>query len=106
MRPRSSLRAWAAVSLVLLVGLAGCDDTRSTENSDEPNAAKGQTPTATRAAERTAGATTKERPQTGTRSEQARSTSAAAALQALPVKGRAPKTGYSREQYGSGWLSV
>jgi hypothetical protein len=28
---------------------------------------------------------------------------AAAALAGLPVKGRAPKTGYSREQFGDGW---
>jgi uncharacterized protein DUF1524/excalibur calcium-binding domain-containing protein len=27
-------------------------------------------------------------------------------LAALPVKGRAPKTGYSRERFGDGWLSV
>ena len=30
--------------------------------------------------------------------------SALAALAVLPVKGRAPKTGYSREQFGDGWL--
>ncbi len=28
------------------------------------------------------------------------------ALYELPVKGRAPKTNYSREQFGSGWLSM
>jgi hypothetical protein len=28
------------------------------------------------------------------------------ALAALPVKGRAPKTGYSREQFGDGWATV
>ena len=32
--------------------------------------------------------------------------SADAALEALTVKGRAPKTGYSREQFGSGWLDT
>ena len=32
--------------------------------------------------------------------------SAQAALDALPVKGRAPKTGYSREQFGDGWATV
>lgn len=31
--------------------------------------------------------------------------SAAEALEKLPVKGRAPKTGYSREQFGPGWES-
>jgi Protein of unknown function (DUF1524) len=28
------------------------------------------------------------------------------ALDALPVKGRAPKTGYSRERFGEGWATV
>ena len=31
---------------------------------------------------------------------------AAAALAKLPVKGRAPKTGYSREQFGDGWIDI
>ncbi|WP_084210497.1 HNH endonuclease family protein [Pseudonocardia acaciae] len=31
---------------------------------------------------------------------------AAAALAALPVKGRAPMTGYSREQYGPAWADI
>jgi uncharacterized protein DUF1524 len=30
--------------------------------------------------------------------------SALAALDAVPVKGRAPKTGYTRSQFGNGWL--
>jgi len=33
-------------------------------------------------------------------------TTAAAALAALPVKGRAPKTGYSRAQFGARWADV
>jgi hypothetical protein len=32
--------------------------------------------------------------------------SAAAALEKLPVKGRAPKTNYSRAQFGDGWAST
>src|SRR4051794_10330873 len=31
---------------------------------------------------------------------------AAAALAKLPVKGRAPKTGYSRRQFGDGWITT
>ena len=31
---------------------------------------------------------------------------AAAALKALPVKGRAPKTGYTREQFGPAWADI
>ena len=36
----------------------------------------------------------------------ARAGTALAALASLSVKGRAPKTGYSREQFGDGWASV
>lgn len=32
--------------------------------------------------------------------------SAAEALEKLPVKGRAPKTGYTRDQFGGGWATV
>src|SRR5262249_37884414 len=32
--------------------------------------------------------------------------SALAALAKLPVKGRAPKTGYSRDRFGDGWATV
>jgi len=31
---------------------------------------------------------------------------ALAALEALPIKGRAPKTGYARSQFGVGWIDV
>jgi hypothetical protein len=34
------------------------------------------------------------------------SRNALVALEALPVKGRAPKTGYDREQFGDGWATV
>jgi Excalibur calcium-binding domain/Protein of unknown function (DUF1524) len=40
------------------------------------------------------------------RSPSAGAGTALAALAELPVKGRAPKTGYSREQFGGGWASV
>jgi Protein of unknown function (DUF1524)/Excalibur calcium-binding domain len=36
----------------------------------------------------------------------ARSGTALAALETLTVKGRAPKTGYGREQFGTGWVSI
>lgn len=39
-------------------------------------------------------------------SVQASGTSAADALAQLPVKGRAPKTGYSRDQFGPAWADV
>ncbi len=40
------------------------------------------------------------------RSVDGRPGTALAALAGLAVKGRAPKTGYSREQFGDGWASV
>lgn len=40
------------------------------------------------------------------RAAAARRLTALAALAKLPVKGRAPKTGYSRDQFGDGWASV
>src|SRR3954447_1415234 len=94
MRPRSALCAWTAVPLAVVLALAGCGDTHPADGADETKAARGQTPTATATAQRS------------TRVGQAAGGSAAAALETLPVKGRAPKTGYSREQYGHGWLSV
>lgn len=38
--------------------------------------------------------------------QQAPAGTAAAALERLPVKGKAPKTGYSREQFGQAWHDV
>ncbi|QXG77842.1 DUF1524 domain-containing protein [Modestobacter sp. L9-4] len=38
--------------------------------------------------------------------ETAQPTTALAALAAVPVKGRAPKTGYSRDQFGAAWTDV
>lgn len=43
---------------------------------------------------------------TVTRRSFPRSGTAAAALETLLVKGRAPKTGYSRDQFGGGWATV
>lgn len=42
----------------------------------------------------------------GAASEAASDRLAVAALRELPVKGRAPKTGYDREQFGSAWSDV
>ncbi|MEU2349888.1 DUF1524 domain-containing protein [Modestobacter sp. NPDC049651] len=43
---------------------------------------------------------------TATAVTDAQPASALAALGAVPVKGRAPKTGYSRDQFGSGWVDT
>lgn len=41
-----------------------------------------------------------------TSSVQTVNTPAGEALASLPIKGRAPKTGYSRDQFGGGWESI
>jgi hypothetical protein len=93
--------------LVLLAIVAGCGG--STESPREGNAAKAgdATATATPKAERKAERAARQRREERTESKAAaRTGTAAAALAALPVKGRAPKTGYDREQFGDGWASV
>ena len=45
-------------------------------------------------------------PRPRARAHQATAGSALETLAALPVKGRAPKTGYSRHQFGDAWLDV
>src|SRR6059058_4723561 len=73
------------------LGMAGCGSAPSTPS-----------PAAARHPGRRAAAPKRRR---ATHARAARGT-ALAALTALPVKGRAPKTGYSREQFGAGWLTV
>lgn len=45
-------------------------------------------------------------PAEGTSSASASAGSAAAALALLPIKGRAPKTGYDRDQFGQRWADI
>jgi hypothetical protein len=94
-----------AILLVLLAAVAGCGSSPPTSRLDEPDAASAQNATATATPRRTSRPRGERRSNStpaGTRRDQ----SAVAALAALPVKGRSPKTGYSREQFGDGWLSV
>ena len=49
---------------------------------------------------------TKDAPGAATTRERARPRTALAALERLEVKGRAPKTGYDREQFGGDWAYV
>ncbi len=52
--------------------------------------------------------TTRQKPTAGPRPRSPSGTAgtALAALADLPIKGRAPKTGYSRDQFGGGWATV
>ena len=61
----------------------------------EETVSEGRDATAARRATATAAATTKQTDR-----------DAQAALAELPIKGRAPKTGYSREQFGDEWATV
>jgi hypothetical protein len=79
------------VLLAAALAAAGCGGTAGdVPKRDTPAAAK-------RNAEPGAASADAPRPRGGT---------ALAALAHLRVKGRAPKTGYDREQFGSGWASV
>jgi uncharacterized protein DUF1524 len=65
--------------------------------------------TASCAAPQAERATPTARPDRGTpaaKAKRPRPHTALAALETVPVKGRAPKTGYERERFGSGWASV
>ena len=77
----SRLLRSSAIGLVVLLALVGCSSATPTSASAAPeNVVTATVPVAK-----------------GT---------AASALAALPVKGRAPKTGYSRDQFGQSWADV
>jgi hypothetical protein len=81
------------LSLVAAFALAGCGATpRDATRADTPAAAKSGGGTDQRG-----GSSDARRPRAGT---------ALAALEGLRVKGRAPKTGYDRAEFGPGWVSI
>jgi Protein of unknown function (DUF1524)/Excalibur calcium-binding domain len=112
LRYRVARRRCAAALLTSLV-IAGCGATASTNTTpsvttatttahlERTGPAAGPTATTTHSSTSTSPAATPAR-----RQPLAQTGTALAALEALPVKGRAPKTGYSRDQFGDGWASV
>ena len=118
----------AAAGLVaVLVGGVTATPTRETAAAAQAPARETATPTETTSAEeavaeaeealaetetaekfRTTGATAGFLDDTATRAavEGADRTTALAALAAVEVKGRAPRTGYDRDNFGSGWVDV
>jgi len=82
----------SACVVVVVAAIAGCGGSGPTASTSLPSS------TAPTAATSTS-------PPTSGRST-VRPGSALAALARLPVKGRAPKTGYSRDQFGEGWRTV
>lgn len=88
------------LATLLALAVAGCSETTATGTRQADKRA------ATAKAKRHAHAETKARAR---KSHEARPPApgiAAAALATLAVKGRAPKTGYAREQFGNGWMTT
>lgn len=99
-----SRRILTAALVTVALGPAGCGE-RTTHAASTP------TRTSTHAARRHAAkakAKRHARKLTAAKATTAKNATGTAAgvLAKLPVKGRAPKTGYSREQFGDGWIEV
>src|SRR4051812_8204442 len=105
------------VALALSVALAGCGPDASGTPADDGAVVAAESSLAAAEAEATGGAT--DVAPGGELSDAAAAaavasaagagstvTSALAALAAVPVKGRAPLTGYTRDQFGSGWVDT
>ncbi len=91
---------------VLVVAAGACASTTLPESSPSTTAVP---PTASSTASTTASPTTSTTAPAGVEtppSSEASPTGAAATLATLAVKGRAPKTGYSRAQFGPAWADV
>lgn len=95
------MRGSALIATLLALVVAGCGETIATGTGQT------QQPATTAKAKHHAASAAKTKAR-GRKSQAARSAAsgtAAAALATLAVKGRAPKTGYTREQFGNGWMS-
>ncbi|GAC57442.1 hypothetical protein GOHSU_19_00470 [Gordonia hirsuta DSM 44140 = NBRC 16056] len=105
---RPAQRRWTTaplpVAAALLVGalvLTGCEPTEPAASPSAPSLPPAVSAPA--AAEAPAVASPRPAPDTSTRPLDELSTTALATLATLPVKGRAPKTGYSRDMFGQRW---
>lgn len=103
LRSRPLLRrgAAAALALALLAGCAPLPDAPSAPAS--PAAATSTAPAAVTSSAPAPAAATESAAPTPDPAEDAAPGTAAAALAGLAVKGRAPKTGYGREEFGPRW---
>jgi Protein of unknown function (DUF1524)/Excalibur calcium-binding domain len=100
----SSRRLLIAAALAVALTVGGCSGTPDTDSADtgNPQAAKGsRDERGTAASRKHDGEKAKPKPK-----RQPRAGTALAALGKLAVKGRAPKTGYDREQFGGDWASI
>lgn len=91
---RQRARAAVSVASALLVLAVGCSSAESAGGSARPPS------------DATSDAATPDSGNTATPTSIPMPGSAKSALLELPVKGRAPKTSYTREQFGSGWTDV
>ncbi|MFD1211139.1 DUF1524 domain-containing protein [Arthrobacter sp. GCM10027362] len=108
---------WATAAVLLVSGLAGCgqEAASSTVPDSRPSQASspftaGQAASTPDASNASASETAKPTP-TATRTktakaepEKASAGTALAQLETIEIKGRAPRTGYDRDLFGSGWL--
>jgi hypothetical protein len=110
-RSRRALTQWglgilALFVVLIIIGTLSPDP----EQEAAEQAAKAATTTATASETSTPTArparTTRAKATAAAAKPRGSSRNAIVALDALPVKGRAPKTGYSREQFGDGWATV
>ncbi|MGC5246206.1 HNH endonuclease family protein [Gordonia sp. DT219] len=91
------------VSLVGLAALAGCATPADSVSVTSPSESAARLPAQDSASASPASTPTGTTPSSTTPTDAAPAGPARALLQLLPVKGRAPKTGYSRAQFGSPW---
>lgn len=111
-RQRSGALLYASVAVLALgaVQMPATETAVAPEPSAEATApltpVSTPTPEATPTPTPSATPTPKPSKTTSTPKEKAASGSAAKALETLPIKGRAPKTGYSRDQFGPSWADV
>lgn len=99
----SRARLLPAAALTATVLLTACDPTVPSTAVPESSATTVVEPTSTATASDTAPAETIVAEATSQRPLDQLATDALATLATLPVKGRAPKTGYSRDMFGRGW---
>jgi hypothetical protein len=100
-RLRSTIGLWVAVVVIATIAGCGGSSPAQTPASTTATTHAHARPTRTHRAGVETG-----KPAPHNRASSAPAGTALAALAALPVKGRAPKTGYSRGQFGDGWATV
>lgn len=108
-RVKGGVSAAAVAGMIILVATAETPDPASaTATIVEPAASESPTPSESPTARPTPTEepTASPTPSTSTPTTKAAKNSATVAVEALAVKGRAPKTGYDRAEFGSGWVDV